>query len=43
MKYKCPCCGYWTIDSDDEVVVDFCEVCFLQYDWVSHKYPECMR
>ena len=30
MVFKCPCCGYFTIDSDDEVIVDGCEVCFWQ-------------
>lgn len=40
MRYKCPCCGYWTIESDFEVVVDICKVCFWQYDWVAHKYPD---
>ena len=40
MKKPCPCCGFFTIDSDDEVVVDICEVCFWQYDEVAQKYPE---
>ena len=38
-KLKCPCCGYYTIDSDDEVVVDICEVCLWQYDEIAHEYP----
>lgn len=39
MKYKCPCCGYWAIESDDEVVVEFCDVCLWQYDEVAHDNP----
>lgn len=39
-RQKCPCCEYFTVDSDDEVIVDICEVCFWQYDWIAHKYPE---
>jgi len=39
-KVKCPCCGYYSIDSDDEVIVDICEICLWQYDFVAHKYPD---
>ena len=38
-KLQCPCCGYYTIDSEDEIVVEICEVCLWQYDAVAHKYP----
>jgi hypothetical protein len=38
-RIACPCCGYYTIESDDEVIVDICEVCFWQYDETAHKYP----
>ena len=31
-----PCCGYFTIDSEDDIIVDICEVCFWQYDAVAH-------
>ena len=37
---KCPCCGFYTVDSDDEVIVDICDVCFWQYDVVAHEHPE---
>ncbi|MGN7761431.1 CPCC family cysteine-rich protein [Paenibacillus sp. 22594] len=37
---KCPCCGYFTIESDDEVIVDICDVCFWQYDVVAHEKPD---
>ncbi|OWR31429.1 glycosyltransferase [Saccharibacillus sp. O23] len=39
-RMACPCCGYFTIESDDEVIVEICEVCFWQYDFVAHKYPD---
>lgn len=41
MKRKiCPCCGYYTVESDDEVIVDICDVCFWQYDVVAHENPD---
>lgn len=40
LRKKCPCCGFYTVDSDDEVIVDICDVCFWQYDAVAHQYPE---
>lgn len=40
MKIKCPCCGYYTIDSDDEVIVDICEVCHWQFDLMGHEHPK---
>ena len=43
MNIQCPCCGYYTIDSDDEVIVDICEVCFWQYDEVAHDKPDTMK
>ena len=39
-KIECPCCGNYTIESDDEVIVEICEVCFWQYDLVAQKRPE---
>lgn len=42
MNKKCPCCGYYTVDSDDEVIVDICPVCFWQYDEVAHDKPDTM-
>jgi len=42
-KTACPCCGYFTIESDDEVIVDICEVCFWQYDVVAHNKPETVQ
>lgn len=40
MRTKCSCCGFYTIDSDDEVIVDICEVCFWKYDAVGHEHLE---
>ena len=39
-KLRCPCCGYYTIDSRDEVVTEICEVCLWQYDEVAHANPD---
>ncbi|MFC5404324.1 CPCC family cysteine-rich protein [Cohnella soli] len=39
-RIQCPCCEYFTVDSDDEVIVDICDVCFWQYDAVAHDYPD---
>lgn len=44
MKRKiCPYCGYFTVESDDEIIVDICEVCFWQYDSVAHNKPDIMK
>ena len=40
MKKKCPCCGFYTIDSESEVITDICDVCFWQYDVVAQQYPD---
>jgi len=42
MNKQCPCCGYYTVDSDDEIIVDICPVCFWQYDEVAHDKPDTM-
>ncbi len=39
-KIQCPCCGYCTIESDDEVIVDICDICLWQYDEVAHDNPD---
>lgn len=41
-RRPCPCCGYFTVESDDEVevIVDICEVCFWQYDKVGQNHPD---
>ena len=35
---QCPCCGYFTILYDDEIIVDICEVCGWQYDITGQEY-----
>lgn len=37
-KYKCPCCGYLTLDSVDEY--DICPVCYWEDDLIQKKDPE---
>ncbi|SHJ48150.1 Cysteine-rich CPCC [Anaerocolumna jejuensis DSM 15929] len=39
-KIKCPCCGYYTIDKEDEIITEICEVCLWQYDEVAHCNPD---
>jgi len=39
-KLRCPCCGYYTILCDGEIVTEICEVCLWQYDEVAHAHPE---
>lgn len=39
-RLQCPCCGNFTIESEDEVVVDICDVCFWQFDAVAHTKPD---
>ena len=34
-KYKCPCCGYYTLDTRDEY--DICKVCFWEDDPVQRR------
>lgn len=37
---RCPCCGYLTIDTTNEVITDICEVCFWQYDVTAQNMPD---
>lgn len=39
-RVMCPCCKNYTIESDDEVIVEICEVCFWQYDIIAHERPD---
>lgn len=39
-RIQCPCCQYFTIESDDEVIVDICDVCFWQFDYTAHLKPD---
>jgi hypothetical protein len=40
MRLQCPCCDNFTVDSDDEVIVDICDVCFWKYDAIAHEHPD---
>ncbi|QNK54691.1 CPCC family cysteine-rich protein [Paenibacillus sp. PAMC21692] len=39
-RQQCPCCDFYTVDSEDEVIVDICDVCFWQYDLIAHELPD---
>ena len=32
MKYKCPCCGFYTVDEKPRGNYDICPVCFWEDD-----------
>lgn len=41
MKYKCPCCGFYTFDEPlDNAVGDICPVCFWEIDPFVHDDDE---
>jgi hypothetical protein len=35
----CPCCGYYTVDCEDDEYFEICKVCYWQYDAVMHQKP----
>ncbi|AKN31284.1 hydrolase [Clostridium carboxidivorans P7] len=37
MKYKCPCCGYYTFAEKPNGNYDICEVCFWEDDPIQLK------
>ena len=39
-RIQCPCCGYFTIDGEEEAIIDYCEVCGWRYDLPAHECPE---
>jgi rubredoxin len=41
-RLKCPCCGYYTFESDsgDEPLSGNCYVCLWQYDRAAHGKPD---
>ena len=39
MTKPCPCCGYLTVDDEDEIIVDICPICYWQYDVAAHNRP----
>ena len=40
MKYKCPCCGYYTFNERVNGNYDICEVCFWEDDPIQLDDPE---
>jgi hypothetical protein len=36
-KYKCPCCGYFTLSSESRDSYEICEVCFWEDDPVQFE------
>ncbi len=40
MKYKCPCCGFYTFNERPGGNYDICPVCFWEDDPVQLKNPE---
>ncbi|GAA5196915.1 CPCC family cysteine-rich protein [Microbacterium jejuense] len=39
MKYKCNCCGYFTLDDPENGSYEICPVCFWENDWVQNNDP----
>lgn len=39
MKYKCPCCGYYTFDNKPDGSYDICKVCFWEDDPIQLEDP----
>ena len=39
MKYKCPCCGYYTFDNKPDGSYDICKVCFWEADLIQLEDP----
>ena len=40
MKYKCPCCGYYTFEIPVDNTFDICPVCFWGNDGVQLQKPD---
>lgn len=39
LKYKCPCCGYYTFDERPNGKYDICKVCFWEDDPIQLDDP----
>lgn len=39
MKYKCPCCGYYTFENQPNGSYDICKVCFWEDDPIQLDDP----
>lgn len=40
MKYRCPCCGYFTFAQQPDGSYDICPVCYWEDDAMPLKNPE---
>ena len=40
LKYKCPCCNYYTFDSKPDGEYDICPVCFWEDDPFQSENPD---
>lgn len=38
-KHKCPCCGYFTIESNKVGTYDICPVCYWESDDIQNHDP----
>lgn len=39
-KYKCVCCGYYTMESEPPGTFEICPVCFWEDDGVQYEDPD---
>lgn len=39
MKYKCPCCGYYTLDEFPDGNYEICEICYWEDDPMAYDDP----
>jgi hypothetical protein len=39
MKFKCPCCGYYTFENKPDSSYDICKVCFWEDDPIQLEDP----
>ncbi len=40
LKYKCPCCGYYTFASKPNGTYDICPICFWEDDLFQSENPD---
>ena len=39
-KYKCECCGCYTLKEEPPSTYEICEVCYWEEDYVQNKDPD---
>ena len=39
-KYKCVCCGNFTLSTEQHGIYEICPVCFWEDDTIQFDYPE---